>query len=487
MVTATTRWRPPGGWIASGRWRDDGNPLVVSDQQNGARVETVVDVAPEVVDQIVAAASAAVPASAEVPAHERRRVLAEAGARVERDAESFAQTLVAEGSKTIREARREVARCVTTLRLAAEEAGRLTGETIAFDGVEAGVGRIGWWMREPVGVVAAITPFNDALNLVAHKIGPAIAAGNVTVLKPSEHTPLSALRLAEALLDAGLPGDMLSVVPGGAPTAQALVAHPAVDAVSFTGGYRTGAEIARSAGPKRMVMELGGNCPVIVLSDADLKVAAAATAAGAFSAAGQNCLSVQRVYVERSVAPEFTERLVARTEALRCGDKYDELTDVGPLIDGHAARRVRAWIDEAVRAGARLRVGGDHDGAFIRPAVLDHVPEDARVLREEVFGPVVSVIPVDGPAEAVAMANDSLYGLHAGLFTQDVGLALALASRLRVGGVMINDSSDFRIDSMPFGGRGHSGVGREGVRYAIEALTEPKVVAVRVPSPAPAA
>ena len=314
---------------------------------------------------------------------------------------------------------------------------------------------------------------------MAHKLAPALIGGNGVVLKPAEQTPLTALAFVELLLDAGVPAGRLAVLPGrGATVGAALVGHPLVDMVSFTGGYATGDAVARTAGAKKTLMELGGNGAVIVLSDADIERAAQAVVDGAFGAAGQNCLSVQRVYAAPEVLDLLVDLVVERVERLVVGSKSDPASDIGPLVDEAAAERVEVWVGEAVEAGATVRTGGKREGAFHWPTVLTDVPEGARVLTEEVFGPVVSIHAFESVDAAVTEVNRSDYGLQAGVFTRDIDSALDVAHRLRVGAVMINDTGDFRIDAMPFGGTKHSGVGREGVPFAVEAMTEPKIIAI---------
>jgi glyceraldehyde-3-phosphate dehydrogenase (NADP+) len=328
-------------------------------------------------------------------------------------------------------------------------------------------------------VVAAITPFNDPLNLVAHKVAPALIGGNGIVLKPAEQTPLTAPAFIELLLDAGVPADRLAVLTGrGATVGAALVSHPMVDMVSFTGGYATGNAVAATAGAKKTLMELGGNGTVIVLPDADVRRAAVAVVDGAFGNAGQNCLSVQRVFVARELVDELVELIVEHTRRLVIGSKADAQTDVGPLIDEAAAERVETWVDDAIEGGATVHAGAKREGTFYWPTVLTSVPAGARVLTEEIFGPVVSIEPFDSVDAVVTEVNSLDYGLQAGLFTRDLDSALDVAQRLRVGAVMINDTGDFRIDAMPFGGSKRSGVGREGVPFAVDAMTEPKIIAI---------
>ena len=445
-------------------------------------VGTVSDCSSADVDAAVRGVAESVLDGADWPLWQRREALTRAAALLVERSELFANLISREGCKPVRDAGREAKRAVETVRLSAEQAHRLEGGTLPFGDTPRGGGRIGWYTREPVGVIGAITPYNDPLNLVAHKLAPAVIGGNGVVLKPAEQTPLTALAFVELLLEAGVPAGRLAVLPGrGATVGAALVSHPLVDMVSFTGGYATGDAVARTAGAKKTLMELGGNGAVIVLPDADVERAAQAVVDGAFGAAGQNCLSVQRVYA----APELVERLidlvVERTERLVVGSKSDPVTDIGPLVDEAAAERVEAWVVEAVEAGATVKTGGKRDGTFHWPTVLTDVPAGSRVLVEEVFGPVVSIQPYSSVDAAVAEVNGSDFGLQAGVFTRDIDSALDVAQRLRVGAVMINDTGDFRIDAMPFGGSKRSGVGREGVPFAVEAMTEPKIIAIHRP------
>lgn len=406
----------------------------------------------------------------------RAAVLDGAARLIEERAESFARLIVSEAGKTLVQARKETARAVNTLRLSAAEARRNAGEVVPFDAYAGSEGRTGWFTREPLGIVVAVTPYNDPLNLVAHKLGPAIAGGNAVVLKPSLLTPLSALRLVDTLVEAGLPKEVVTVVNGGAELGAALVAAPDVRMVSFTGGFRTGEAIARSAGLKKLAMDLGGNAPVVVLADADVDAAVQACVSGAFWAAGQNCIGTQRILVERGVYEAFRDAFVARTRRLRAGDPADERTDVGPLISERAAAAAEAVVAAALADGARLLCGHWRDGALYAPTVLEDVPGTAAVWREEAFAPVVVLQAVDSFEEAIERANEIDFGLHAGIFTSSLDRAMAAARRLEAGGVMINDSSDYRFDAMPFGGFKYGSMGREGVRFAYEEMTQPKVV-----------
>jgi acyl-CoA reductase-like NAD-dependent aldehyde dehydrogenase len=408
----------------------------------------------------------------------RASVLERASRLVEQRAESFARLIVSEAGKTITQARKEVSRAVNTLSLSAAEARRNAGEVVPFDAYEGSERRQGWFTREPLGVVAAITPFNDPLNLVAHKLGPAIAGGNAVILKPSALTPLSALRLVDTLVEAGLPEDVVTVVNGGADIAAAIVAAPDVRMVSFTGGFTTGEAISRTAGLKKLAMDLGGNAPVIVMDDADLDEAVESCVSGAFWAAGQNCIGTQRILIAHQVYERFRDAFVARTTQLRAGDPLDEGTDVGPMITEEAALAIGAKVDAAVEQGAILLCGNEVSGSLYTPTVLEGVPATSSIWREEAFAPVVVLQPVESFEDAIEQANAIDYSLHAGIFTARLDRALTAARLLEAGGVMINDSSDYRFDAMPFGGFKYGSMGREGVRFAFEEMTQPKVVCI---------
>jgi acyl-CoA reductase-like NAD-dependent aldehyde dehydrogenase len=471
----------PGGALIGGVWQRHDLTLPVVDPEDGRVLGHVAD---STAGEVRAAVSGVVDslASEDWPLWARSEALHAAARLLQQESLRFARIIAAEGVKTIREARREVDRCVETLRLSAEAGAFLNGETIPFAASRSSARRLGWFTREPVGVVAALTSFNDPLNLVAHKLGPALIGGNGVVLKPSDHTPLTSLAFAELLIDAGVPAGRLAVVCGRAAAGQALVSDERVALVSFTGGPRTAAKITAVAGPRKMLMELGGNNPTIVCSDAVLSDAVAGVVDGAFGVAGQNCLSVQRVYVQRWLYGEFVREVVAATDKLRLGSKRSAETDIGPLVSESEAERVEDWVARAVADGATVRTGGARRGAFYEPTVLTDVPEGATVLTEEVFGPVVSIIAFDDLDEAIAAANESEYALQAGVFTQSVDTAFEVSSRLLTGAVVVNGTSDVRVDSMPFGGFKSSGIGREGVRYAVEAMTEPKNTIINLPS-----
>ena len=392
-------------------------------------------------------------------------------------AEEFSQVLAKEVGKTIAEARGETARAIQTLTLSAEEAKRLTGEEVRFDGAPTGGGKMGFYCRVPLGVVAAITPFNFPLNLGMHKVAPALAAGNSVVLKPATVTPLSSLMLGQLFWEAGVPPKAFSVVTGpGGEVGDSLVQHPGVKMVTFTGSRDVGKEIMAKAGFKKSTMELGSNSAVVVCEDADLDAAASRCCGGAYALAGQVCISVQRIFVQRTVFDAFVERFVEKTRALKVGDQLSEGTNMGPMITDKEAQRVLEWIDEAVKAGAGLALGGEVEGAMLSPSVVVNCPRNIRLFQGESFGPVVLINPYDTIEDAIEMVNDSPYGLQGGIYTGNISYALKAVREIDAGGVMVNEVPTFRVDLMPYGGMKESGMGREGPAFAIEEMTEIKLV-----------
>lgn len=406
----------------------------------------------------------------------RAEILETAAERIDAASEVFARRITAETGKTIRQARKEVRRCVNTLKLSAMEARRGGGEVIPFDAYVGSEQRQGWFTREPLGIILAITPFNDPLNLAAHKLGPAIAGGNAVLLKPSELAPLSAIALVDVLVQSGLPESSVTVAVGRADMGRALVSERDVRMISFTGGFRTAEAIALAAGLKKLAMDLGGNAPVVVMQDADIDKAVACCVSGAFWAAGQNCIGTQRIFVARPLYDAFTSRFVALTRELKTGNPASENTDVGPMISEDAARRVEANVDQALEMGAQLLAGHVRDGALYFPTVLASVPHDCALWHQEAFAPVVTIEAFDDADAAIEAANAVDFSLHAGVFTSGLESALAAADRIDAAGIMINDSSDYRFDAMPFGGFKYGSLGREGVRFAYEEMTQPKVV-----------
>jgi acyl-CoA reductase-like NAD-dependent aldehyde dehydrogenase len=452
--------------------------IAVLSPYDGALVGSVDANGPDDVDTLLHRARQGAALSRALPRHRRAAILENAARLVEDQGEAFARTIVSEAGKTIAQARKETLRCINTLKLSAEEAKRNAGEIVPFDAYAGSEGRQGWFTREPLGIIAAITPYNDPLNLVAHKLGPAIAGGNAVVLKPSELTPLSALKLVRTLVDAGLPEEIVTVAIGGADLGRAIVSARDVRMVSFTGGFSTGEAITRSAGLKKLAMDLGGNAPVIVMADCDFVKAVEGCISGAFWAAGQNCIGTQRVLVQASCYGRFREAFLAGTSKLRVGDPAREETDVGPMISPIAAERTEAAVEIAIAAGARLLCGHRRDGALYSPTVLEGVGHESRLWREEIFAPVVMLERFETLADAIRMANEPDYSLHAGIFTSNLADALQAAASIEAGGIMINDSSDYRFDAMPFGGFKHGSMGREGVRFAYEDMTQPKVVCI---------
>lgn len=467
--------------LINGEWIDRNDKIQVYDPQDNRLIATVPAASKADVKTLFEGAKEGIEIAEKLTVHQRISILARAADLLKERIEDFAYTISKEGSKTITEARKEVYRCSETLQISAEEARRISGETIPFDQVPGNSNRVGYFYRFPIGLILAITPFNDPLNLVAHKLGPAIASGNAIIIKPASVTPLSALKLAALMEEAGLPKKIISVITGkGGEIGDLLLRNPLVRMVSFTGGVETGQQIANVSGIKKLGMELGSNSPVIILKDADIYDAAVSTVSGAFSAAGQNCIGVQRIYIENEIYEKFTAEFVEQTRRYRTGDKQSELTDMGPMITESEARRVEGWVNDARKEGAKVLTGGHRKGAFFEPTVLVDVPESCKLAYEEVFGPVVLFYRVKNLDEAIQRANAVKYGLQAGIFTKNLDYAFKAVHQINAGGVMVNDSSDFRIDDMPFGGIKDSGLGREGIRYVIQEMTEQKVICFKL-------
>ena len=449
--------------------------IQVLNPEDGSLVGTVVNNSVSDVEAIIEAAVIGAQKAKKLSSNLRMSVLNEVADNLNNQKELFAQMIAREGIKTINEARKEVARCVETIRISAEEARRLTGETIAFDQAPGSENRFGYYRRIPLGVVAAITPFNDPLNLVAHKIGPAIAAGNSVILLPHHETPLVAKLLVELFNKTSLPKGILNLVTGyGIDIGDMIVSDPRINMVSFTGGKSVGERILSLAGLKKISMELGSNCPVIVMNDANIELAMEACVSGAFWAAGQNCLHVQRIYLQDDIYDQFTAEFCRRASEISIGDKLSETTQMGPMINRRAALKVDEMVQDALDKNSTLLCGGKRQGNFFQPTVLANVSSDCLIAKEEVFGPVTVLYRFSDKKEAITQANDVEFGLQAGIFTNDLELAFELADSMDCGGVMINDSSDYRIDAMPFGGVKGSGVGREGVMNAVKEMTDIK-------------
>jgi acyl-CoA reductase-like NAD-dependent aldehyde dehydrogenase len=457
--------------------------LEVIDKFTGEIIRTLPVADTDVVDGAVARAQRAFPAWAATPAHGRSAILLGAAERIRGRSDEFTALIAREAGKAWKYAASEVARSVETFTFAGEEAKRIHGETVPMDASAFGEGRVGFYLRAPLGVVSAITPFNFPLNLVAHKVGPALAAGNTLVLKPAEETPLTAILMAECFRDAGLPDGVLELVHGpGEVTGDALVRHPVPAKVSFTGSPPVGAHILKVAGLKRVTLELGNNSGTLVEPDANLDQAVPRTVMSAFANSGQVCISLQRLYVHEAIADPFLERFIAATRALKVGNPLDRDCEVGPMISDEAAERAEKWIREAIDEGARALTEVRREGRMLWPVVLTDTRPDMKVMCREAFAPLVSIVRYRSFEDGLAMLADSPYGLQAGIYTNDLKKAFKAVAALDVGGVMVNDTSIFRVDHMPYGGNRMSGIGREGVRFAIEEMTNLKLVCINLSS-----
>lgn len=443
------------------------------------RGDLVTSVAISSADDVRAAVDAAVTAQVDVgalPVHRRAAILRRAAELTEARAAEIAEAITRQMGKALKNTTREVRRAAWTMRAAATAAETHYGSVAVADALPEGEGVLAVTVWEPVGVVAAITPFNAPFNLVVHKVAPAFAAGNAVVVKPASQAPLAALDVAALLEEAGAPAGAVNVVPGDRSTVSALVGDPRIDMFTLTGSRSAGEAVSRGAGTRRVTLELGGNSPNIVHRDANVAAAVAACVRGGFANTGQSCNSVQRIFVHRDIEKVFADQLVAATEALIVGDPLDPDTDVGTLVDAAAAERIEAWLGEAVEGGARILTGGRRSGAQLQPTIVVDAPLDARIVCEEIFGPVVVLLPYANIDEAVAQANATPYGLQAAIFTASMDVALGAARRLRAGGVVVNMSTNYRMDHLPYGGVKESGIGREGPRHAIEEMSELKLI-----------
>lgn len=456
--------------------------LIVTNKYTGAPVTRVARADRATVERAIAAAHDAFATTRRLPAHQRQAILQHIVQRVTDRHEELARALAIEVGKPIRDARGEVTRLVDTFRIAAAEAVRITGEWLPLDISARAAGYQALVRRFPLGPCGFITPFNFPMNLVAHKVAPAIAAGCPWVLKPASATPVGALMLGEIIAETDWPRGAFSILPCPSADSEPLVTDERIKLLSFTGSPDVGWALKARAGKKRVTLELGGNAACIVDRDADLDYAAERITIGAFYQSGQSCISVQRIIAHRAIYDDLKTRLVARAEQLKAGDPLNETTFLGPLITEGDARRIEQWVAEAVAAGARVLCGGRRDGAFYAATYLESVDPRQKVSCVEVFGPVATLQPFDDFADAIRSANDSVYGLQAGVFTRDLQHAFYAYEELDVGGVVINDVPSFRVDSMPYGGVKNSGCGREGVRYAIEEMTEPKLLVLNRPS-----
>jgi acyl-CoA reductase-like NAD-dependent aldehyde dehydrogenase len=461
-----------GEWLATGEWLDVRSPF------DGSLVGRVARAGADEARRAVDAAARAM--EEPLPAHKRAEVLVRVAAALGNRADEAARIISAEAGKPLKAARLEVSRAMSTYTMAAVQARTLTGEMIPMDASQAGEGKFGFTVRVPIGVVGAISPFNFPLNLVAHKIAPALAAGCAVVLKPASQTPLSALFLAELETDAGLPPGWLNVLAGPASEiGDVLVDDERVKLITFTGSGPVGWKLRERAPRKRVNLELGNATPVIVEADADIEATATKLAANAFSFAGQSCISVQRIYVHQSIYDAFKAAFLPRVEALKVGDPGDEDTDVGPLISEAERDRVQSWIEQARRGGATILAGGDLEGALLRPTVVERPAPASHLACDEAFGPVCTLQPYDSLEEAFQLANGTRYGLQAGIFTTSLGTATRAAEALEFGGITVNEAPTFRADQMPYGGVKDSGNTREGPAWAVREMTEERLVVIQ--------
>ena len=465
--------------FVDGQWLHTDHAMEVINKFTGEPFATVPLADHALTQRAIASAKKAFQTFRKTPAHQRSAILDKAVALIVAREEEIAAVISQEAGKAWKFSINEVQRSAETFKFAAEEAKRLHGETIPVDASRFGENRFGYFIREPLGVIAAITPFNFPLNLVAHKVAPAIATGNTIVLKPASATPVSALILAEILEEAGLPPGVFNVLIGpGGEVGDALVGHPDCRKITFTGSPAVGDQIVRKAGIKKVTLELGNNSATIIEPDADLEKAAARCVVSAFANSGQVCISLQRIYVNRLCVDQFTRIFIDKVKALKVGNPLDKDCDVGPLITSSEVERIDGWVQEAVAQGAVIAVGGKGEGRMYQPTVLTQVTEEMKVMCMETFAPVVSIVAYDSFEQVLELVNGSEFGLQAGVYTNDINKALQAVDDLDVGGVMINDTATYRVDHLPYGGNKMSGLGREGIRFAMEDMTNIKMVMI---------
>jgi glyceraldehyde-3-phosphate dehydrogenase (NADP+) len=463
--------------FVAGQWTDKPKKIEVRNPFDNSVIDTVPRADAEDLQKALAFAEKGAKVMAKLSAYERWKILRKAADMMAARNDELGQTISKEEGKIIAEGRGEASRAVETMMGSAEEAKRLHGETVPLDADPTGGKKLGFTLRVPCGVVAAIAPFNFPLNLVCHKVGPALAAGNTVIIKPASDTPLSALKLVEILLEAGLPAEGIQCLTGsGGEIGDPLVADRRVRKVTFTGSREVGERICRTAGIKKVTMELGSNSPVIIMPDANLENVATVLAATGYGNAGQTCISTQRVLTAKKVYGDLLDALKPKVEGLATGNQLDERSKVGPMVKESEAERVDEWISEAVAGGARLVAGGGRRGAIYLPAIVADVHPDMRISRDELFGPAVAVTAFDTIEEAIALANDSVYGLAAGIFTENVEWAMKFAREAEAGNLHVNWGSQWRVDLMPYGGLKDSGFGKEGPKYAVEEMSELKMV-----------
>lgn len=466
----------------AGKWQDKNKRIPITNPYDANVIDAVPAADESDIELALSSAAAATGTIRKLSGYERFLILRKTAQLLEERLEEFALTITSEQGKTINEARNEASRAVQTLENSAEEAKRLDGEVVPLDGAPGSGNRVGFTVRVPCGVVACITPFNFPLNLVSHKVGPAIAGGNSVILKPASDTPLSALKLTEILLESGLPPEAIQCVTGsGERIGDQICRDDRVRKISFTGSREVGKHICRNAGLKKVTMELGSNCPLIILPDADLNKAADAVVISGYKNAGQACISTQRILPLREIYEEFIEVLKPKVESISFGNPLEEDVMMGPMIRASEAIRVGTWLTKAVGGGARVVVGGERQGSLHQPTIVADVKPEMKLYFEELFGPAVAITPADDIDTAIAMANDSHYGLSAGIFTKDIDCAMRFIREMESGNIHINWSPQWRADLMPYGGLKDSGFSKEGPKYAVQEMTELKMVVIHTP------
>lgn len=467
--------------FCAGQWQETSQSINVTNSFDQSVIDTVPQGSAEDVSSAITVLELGARIMKAMTPYERSQILQKAYELMLEEQDDLARTISLEEGKILAESRVETNRSAEVIRLSGEEARRLTGEMIPLEGNAGCQNKVGFTLRVPCGIVAAITPFNFPLNLVCHKVGPAIAAGNAILIKPASDTPLSALKLTKILLEAGLPPEAIACVTGpGGEIGKAICTDTRIRKISFTGSYEVGTRICEMAGMKRVTMELGSNSPVIIMDDADLEKAATAVTMAGYANAGQVCISAQRILTSSAVKTDFLDLLKSKVENLTTGNQLEETTKIGPMVRESDAARVEEWINNAVSEGARLVCGGQREGAFYQPTILDETKPEMQVVKDEIFGPAVALSYFNDVNEAIAMANDTTYGLSAGIFTQDIDRAMKFARQVDSGNIHINWSSQWRADAMPYGGLKHSGTGKEGPKYAIREMSEEKMVVMHL-------
>jgi acyl-CoA reductase-like NAD-dependent aldehyde dehydrogenase len=467
--------------LIGGKWVKAKNNLEVTNKYSGQVMGNVPLADKESYEKSVKAAQEGLKVISDLPAYKRSQILQKTSELIDQKKDEVAKIIAVEAGKPMKFSKGEVARAIQTFKFASEEAKSIHGETVPMDAASGGEKRVGFYLRFPVGIIGAISPFNFPLNLVAHKVAPAIASGCSVILKPASSTPLTSLKLGEIMMEAGLPDGALNVIVGsGSTVGDWLVSDERLSMITFTGSPPVGRRIKEKSGLKKVTLELGNNSACIVDQDADLDFAISRCIVGSFAYSGQVCISVQRIYVHKNIFDEFISKFLEQTQKLKIGDPLEEDTDIGPMITEGDAIRTQEWIDEAKKDGAKVLIGGKREGSIYYPTVLIDVKPEMKVVKLEVFAPVVCLTEFENFSEAVEMADDSIYGLQAGVFTKDIHRAFQAVKGIKVGGVIINDVPTYRADQMPYGGVKESGIGREGLKYAIEEMTDIKMVVINL-------